>query len=138
MVNGERFFVATIGWYGFRRNVVSTRRCDMSYEANETMNLMWSKFRGRILSRNSDVDWPPRSWYFTPLDLFFETTWKVIYRSIIGEQSTTVICCVAPQLWSDVIKNVGESVASCFASHGGHSAHIEEYGGYSSNEIENV
>ncbi len=35
-----------------------------------TMALLHEKFPGRIISRNSDVNWPPRSCDLTPLDFF--------------------------------------------------------------------
>ena len=41
------------------------------HTANVTIDLLLTVFENRIISRNSDVDWPPRSCNLTPLDGFF-------------------------------------------------------------------
>ena len=40
------------------------------HTAGETMALLREKFPGRVISRNGDFDWPPRSCDLTPLDFF--------------------------------------------------------------------
>ena len=40
----------------------------------ETIGLLSEKFSGRVISRNGDYNWPPRSRDFTPLDFFFGDT----------------------------------------------------------------
>ena len=40
------------------------------HTANVTINLMRTVFENQIISRNSDVNWPPRSCDLTPLDYF--------------------------------------------------------------------
>ncbi len=40
------------------------------HTANATMALLNEKFPGRIISRNSEVNWPARSCDLTPLDFF--------------------------------------------------------------------
>ena len=38
--------------------------------ANETITLLYIKFPGRVISRNGDVNWAPRSCDLSPLDYF--------------------------------------------------------------------
>ena len=40
------------------------------HTARETMDLSQSKYTDRIISRNSVINWPPRSCDLTPLDCF--------------------------------------------------------------------
>ena len=40
------------------------------HTANETMQLLQTKFNGRVISQRGDVNWPPRSCDLTPLDFF--------------------------------------------------------------------
>jgi len=40
------------------------------HTANVTIDLLHSTFENRIISRNGDVNWPPRSCDLTPLDYF--------------------------------------------------------------------
>ncbi|KYQ50666.1 hypothetical protein ALC60_06473 [Trachymyrmex zeteki] len=41
-----------------------------SHTANVTIDLLRGVFENRIISRNADVNWPPRSCDLTPLDYF--------------------------------------------------------------------
>ena len=40
------------------------------HTANVTINLLRTVYESRIISRNSDVNWPPRNCDQTPLDYF--------------------------------------------------------------------
>jgi len=40
------------------------------HTANVTIDLLRGTFENRIISRNGDVNWPPRSCDLTPLDYF--------------------------------------------------------------------
>ena len=42
----------------------------MCYTGGETIGLLREKFPGRVISRNGDYKWPPRSCDLTPLDFF--------------------------------------------------------------------
>ena len=44
------------------------------HTSGETIGLLREKFPGRVISRNGDYNWPPRSCDLTPLDLFFGVT----------------------------------------------------------------
>lgn len=41
-----------------------------SHTSNETIQLLHERFRGRLISRNGDHQWPPRSCDLTPCDFF--------------------------------------------------------------------
>ena len=43
--------------------------------ANVTIDLLCTVFENQIISRNSDINWPPRSCYLTPLDYFL---WEAV------------------------------------------------------------
>ena len=40
------------------------------HTSGETIGLLCEKFPGRVISRNGDYNWPPRSCDLTPLDFF--------------------------------------------------------------------
>ena len=40
------------------------------HTTNVTIDLLRNVFENRIISRNSDVNWPPRRYDLTPLDIF--------------------------------------------------------------------
>ena len=40
------------------------------HTSGKTIGLLREKFPGRVISRNSDYNWPPRSCDLTPLDFF--------------------------------------------------------------------
>ena len=40
------------------------------HTSGETIGLLHEKFPGRVISRNGDYNWPPRSCDLTPLDFF--------------------------------------------------------------------
>ncbi len=55
------------GWHG--RHLVSTGRCNLSHCQSYTRTFGY-RFWKRIISRNSDINWPPRSCDLSPLDYF--------------------------------------------------------------------
>ncbi|KAG8297997.1 hypothetical protein J6590_108292 [Homalodisca vitripennis] len=56
------------------------------HTSNETMALLCEKFNGRVISRRSDVNWPPRSCDLTSLDFFLLGYLKKKCTSISQEQ----------------------------------------------------
>ena len=40
------------------------------HKSGETINFLRKKFLGRVISRNGDYNWPPRSCDLTPIDFF--------------------------------------------------------------------
>ena len=82
------------------------------HSANATMALLNEKFPGRIISRNNEANWPPRSCNLTPLDFFL---WGYLKSKVYANKPTTVqqlkdeirrhIGEIADELCRDVIKN---------------------------------
>ena len=101
------------------------------HSANATMALLIKKFPGRIISRNSEVNWPPRSCNLTPLDFFL---WGYLKSKVYANKPTTVqqlkdeirrhIGEIADKLCRDVIKNFDHRVEVCRRSLGGHLGDI--------------
>ena len=101
------------------------------HSANATMALLNEKFPGRIISRNSEVNWPPRSCDLTPLDFFL---WGYLKSKVYANKPTTVqqlkdeirrhIGEIADKLCRDVIKNFDHRAEVCRQSLGGHLGDI--------------
>ena len=49
------------------------------HTASATIDLLCTVFENRIISRNTDINWPPRSYDLTPLDYFLWGTIKDEY-----------------------------------------------------------
>lgn len=97
------------------------------HTARETMDFLREKFPGRIISRNGDWNWPPRSCDLSPCDFFL---WghvksrvyannprripelKAEIRRVIGE--------IEPQLCAQVIENFVKRARACQQNRGGH------------------
>jgi len=99
--------------------------------ANETITLLRTKFPGRIIARNGDVNWPPRSCDLTPLDYFLwgyvkSQVYKNNPQSIpeLKDEIIRVIGEIEPQLCQNVIENFNKRVDVCGAARGGHLADI--------------
>jgi hypothetical protein len=69
--------VASIGRYGYGRHVVPAGRRNLSHCArnNWVVELLREKFPGRVISRNGDQNWPPRSCDLAPCDFFL---WRLV------------------------------------------------------------
>ena len=70
------------------------------HSANATMVLLNEKFPGRIISRNSEVNWSPRSCDLTPLDFFL---WGYLKSNVYANKPTTV-----QQLKDEIRRHIGE------------------------------
>ena len=70
------------------------------HSANATMALLNEKFPGRIISRNSEVNWSPRSCDLTPLDFFL---WGYLKSKVYANKPTTV-----QQLKDEIRRHIGE------------------------------
>lgn len=101
------------------------------HTAKQTIMLLRSKFRERIISRNSEINWPPRSCDLTPLDYFL---WGYVKSKVYTNNPQTIVALKAeirrvireiqPQLCSEVIENLDKRVTSCKMNRGGHLADI--------------
>lgn len=97
------------------------------HTARETMTLLQTKFPDRVISRNSAVNWPPRSCDLTPLDYFL---WGYVKDQVYADNPQTiealkanierVIGEIEPQLCQNVIENFDERIDVCKRARGGH------------------
>ena len=99
----------------------------LRHTANVTIALLRTVFKNRIISWNSDVDWPPRSYDLTPLDYFF---WVAVNDKCYANQPETiealkfeigvVIHGTEAQRIENVLKNWVDRMGYCKTSHGSH------------------
>lgn len=98
-----------------------------SHTARDTLTMLREQFRGRILSRNGDQNWPPRSCDLTPLDFFL---WGHI-KARVYENKPQNIPELKEEIWEKlaeldaatcgrVIANFLDRVNACRRSRGAH------------------
>ena len=95
--------------------------------ANVTIELLGTVFENRIISRNSDVNWPPRSCDLSPLDYFL---WGAVKDKCYANHPKTIealkheIEVVIQEIQAGtierVLKNWVDRMGYCRASRGGH------------------
>lgn len=98
-----------------------------SHTSHETIRLLREKFPGRVISRNGDINWPPRSCDLTPLDFFL---WGYVKSKVYANNPVTiealknnieaVINEIGPNLCENVMRNFLKRMTSCSRSRGGH------------------
>ena len=98
-----------------------------SHTSRETIALLRSKFDDRIISRNGEVSWPPRSCDLTPLDYFL---WGYLKSKVYINNPQTLehlkdniqatIDAIDPLLLREVIENFDFRMIACQQSRGGH------------------
>lgn len=101
------------------------------HTAQATMALLQEKFRGRIISHNSDVRWPPRSCDLTPLDYFL---WGYLKSKVYVNRPATIqqlkdeisrnINEIEEQLCREVVTHFNTRIDMCRRSRGRHLADI--------------
>ena len=57
------------------------------HTSGETIGLLPEKFPGRVISRNGDYNWPPRSCDLTPLDFFL---WGYMKDKVYADASLSI------------------------------------------------
>ena len=132
-VNGERYR-ATLNEFLFP-NVEENDMDDVWFQqdgatchtANVTIELLGTVFENRIISRNSDVNWPPRSCDLSPLDYFL---WGAVKDKCYANHPKTIealkheIEVVIQEIQAGtierVLKNWVDRMGYCRASRGGH------------------
>lgn len=132
-VTGERYRAMIVNFLWPQLNAIDVE--DLWFQqdgatchtANATMALLNEKFPGRIISRNSEVNWPPRSCDLTPLDFFL---WGYLKSRVYANKPTTIqqlkgeitrhIGEIGNQLCRDVIRNFDHRIEVCQRSLGGH------------------
>lgn len=101
------------------------------HTSGETIELLREKFPGRVISRNGDFNWPPRSCDLTPLDFFL---WGYVKDKVYSNAPATIealkeniraeIREIEPQLCENVMENFLKRMTTCKKSRGGHLADI--------------
>lgn len=101
------------------------------HTTRETTELLRQKFHGRLISRNGDQNWPPRSCDLTPCDFFL---WGFVKSKVYATKIRTitelkaeirrVIDEIELQSCENVIKNFVKRVQECQKSRGGHLSNI--------------
>jgi hypothetical protein len=101
------------------------------HSARETAELLREKFPGRVISRNGNQNWPPRSCDLTPCDFFL---WGFVKSPVYANKPQTipelkaeirrVIGQTEPQLCGNVIESFVKRARACQRSHGGHLSDI--------------
>ena len=97
------------------------------HTANVTIDFLRIVFENRIISRNSDVNWPPRSYDLTSLDYFL---WEVVKDKCYANHPETIealkreievaIHGIEAQTIENVLKNWADGMGYCNASRGSH------------------
>ena len=102
-----------------------------SHFAKKTIELLKEKFNDRIISRNSGVNWPPRSCDLTPLDYFLWGYLKSqVYRNNpqsihdLKDGIIRMIGEIKPELCQHVIGDFNKRIDICGHAKGGHLADI--------------
>jgi len=70
------------------------------HTATDTINLLHTKFPGRVISRKGDVNWPPRSCDLTSLDYFL---WGYVKSQVYKNNPQSI-----PELKDEIIRVIGE------------------------------
>jgi hypothetical protein len=70
------------------------------HTARETTELLQERFPGRVISRNGDQNWPPRSCDLTPCDFFL---WGFVKSRVYANKPQTI-----PELKAEIRHAIGE------------------------------
>lgn len=102
-----------------------------SHTANQTIELLRTRFPGRVISRHGDQNWPPRSCDITPMDFF---VWGFLKGKVYANNPQTLqelkyairnaFAEMVPQLCARVIQNFVNRMDICQRSRGGHLSDI--------------
>lgn len=97
------------------------------HTSHATVNLVRTTFEDRVISKNGDVPWPPRSCDLTPLDYFL---WGAVKDKCYADAPATIealkhnireeIGKIQPHTIEKVLENWVDRVSYCMASRGGH------------------
>jgi len=94
------------------------------HTANVTIGLLHGTFENRIISRNDDVNWPPRSCDLTPLDYFL---WGAVkdkcyanHPETIDDLKHEIENAIEGHTIENVFKNWVDRMGYCKASRGSH------------------
>ncbi|KZC13395.1 hypothetical protein WN55_06048 [Dufourea novaeangliae] len=91
------------------------------------MQFLQRKFPGRVVSKNGDIDRPPRSPDLTPPDFFL---WGYLKRKVYASKPQTIdelkaniraeIIAIPPEMLETVMENAAKRAHFALANKGGH------------------
>ena len=103
-----------------------------SHTTRVTIDLLKGKFSERVISRNGQGEWPPRSCDLTPLDFFL---WGHIKSLVYSNKPTTLddlkdniereIANVPVEMCARVVENWVQRIDRCKRARGGYMTDIE-------------
>ena len=112
---------------GFRELQEMTMSLFTAHTARATMQLLTEMFQDRIISRNSDFEWPPRSPDLTASDFWL---WGYLKDKVYVNKPRTIqelksnirqeILSVPPQMLRSVMENSLKRAQVCEAENGGY------------------
>ena len=95
--------------------------------SGEAIGLLREKFPGRVISRNGDYNWPPRSCDLTTLDFVL---WGYVNDKVYGDTPQSIqelkkkiraiIDEIVPQMCENAMENFMKRAWSCKRSRGGY------------------
>ena len=101
------------------------------HTANTTMDYLRRKFPGRVVSKNGDIDWPPRSPDLTPPDFFL---WGFLKSRVYANKPKTIedlkdnirttMAAISPEMLVNVMENAKKRAHYCISNKGGHLVDI--------------
>lgn len=101
------------------------------HTANATIEILREIFENRIISKNADVNWPPRSCDLTPLDYYL---WGAVKDKCYANEPVTInelkseiqaaIDEISRETIENVLKNWVDRMGYCQVSRGGHLTEI--------------
>ncbi|CAI6355943.1 unnamed protein product [Macrosiphum euphorbiae] len=132
-VNGERYRSMINNFFWPKLDDMDTE--DMWFQqdgatchtARATMDILRERFEGMVISRNGDINWPPRSCDLTPLDFFL---WGYLKSQVYANKPQTIdalkvniintIKQIQPDLCNKVTENWTTRIRATKQSRGGH------------------
>lgn len=113
-----------------------------AHAAAQTIQLLRSKFGDRVISRNADVNWPPRSCDLTPVDYFL---WGLLKSQVYANKPKTIqrlqtnirseMAAISGNLLRTVVDNYDIRMLACDRGRGGHLGKIDIVYG---DQVENI
>ena len=98
-----------------------------AHTTNDVLNFLGEKFRGRVISRRSEIEWPPYSPDLNPLDYFF---WSFALIQVRRQKPATIaelraivedVAATAPEeMIRDAVENIKKRCEACQMAEGGH------------------
>ena len=86
--------------------------------------LLWEIFPGGVISRHSDINWPPRSCDLKPLDIFL---WSYVKNRVYADKPLILahlktkirqVAEISPNMCQKVIENYFKRINACNTSRG--------------------